>query len=110
MESMHSPKRLRSRSARQWVSLQKKRLSCPQPQSASNALEFVRYWNWGGTWASQTTLYFFKQRWGAVDRPYRYYTRVFNRELLNATPAQLLKEYPYFFVAPFDRLQVPNAS
>ena len=70
----------------------------------------LRYWNWGGTWASQTTLYFFKQRWGAVDRPYRYYTRIFNRDLLNATPAQLLKEYPYFFVAPFDRLQVPNAS
>jgi hypothetical protein len=70
----------------------------------------MRFWNWGGTWASQTTLYFFKQRWGAVDRPYRYYTRIFNPALLKATPAELLQAYPYFFVAPFDRLQVPNAS
>jgi hypothetical protein len=65
----------------------------------------LKYWNWGGTWASQTTLYSFKQRFGAIDRPYTYYTRIFNPQILTATPAQLLEQYPYFFVAPYRRLQ-----
>lgn len=65
----------------------------------------LTYWNWGGTWASQTTLYSFKQRFGAIDRPYTYYTRIFDPRILSATPAQLLEQYPYFFVAPYSRLQ-----
>ena len=65
----------------------------------------IKYWNWGGTWASQTTLYSFKQRFGAVDRPYTYYTRIFNQRILSATPAALQDRYPYFFVAPYSRLQ-----
>lgn len=64
-----------------------------------------KYWNWGGTWASQTTLYSFKQRFGAIDRPYTYYTRIFNQQILSASPAMLLEQYPYFFVAPYSRLQ-----
>ncbi len=30
------------------------------------------WWNWGGTWESQRSLYHFKAGWGAEDRPYTY--------------------------------------
>jgi len=61
-------------------------------------------WNWGGTWESQESVYRFKKRWGSVDKPYHYYTFVNNMEIRNCSPEELLKEYPYFFVLPFDEL------
>lgn len=58
-------------------------------------------WNWGGTWASQDGVYLFKKRWGAADRPYRYYTHIGNQDVYNATSTELLTQYPGFFVIPF---------
>jgi hypothetical protein len=65
----------------------------------------MRLWNWGGTWPSQETVYRFKSRWGTIDFPYEYRTTVIDRRLLNLTPGQVLKSYPYFFVLPFGALK-----
>ena len=32
----------------------------------------LKYWNWGGTWPSQESVYRFKSRWGANSWPYYY--------------------------------------
>jgi len=63
------------------------------------------YWNWGGTWLTQSGVYDFKKRWGTVDYPYFYYSRLYRDELLTLTQAQLLSEYPNFYVLPFNQLR-----
>jgi len=66
----------------------------------------MRWWNWGGTWRSQQSVYRFKSRWGTIDMPYRYCAVVRNRALLSLSPAELLAAYPSFYVLPF---QAPGA-
>ena len=63
-----------------------------------------RLWNWGGTWLNQDGVLRFKRKWGAIDRTYRYHTRIRNTELLNQSPADLLANYGYFYVVPFSSL------
>lgn len=72
--------------------------------------EGYRWWNWGGTWATQSGVYDFKKRWGTVDKPYHYYTRVLCAEVLTQTPAELLAAYPSFFVVPFAALAAPTQT
>lgn len=62
-------------------------------------------WNWGGTWLTQEGVYRFKKKWGSVDREYRYYTKLKNAAIYQSNPQELLKEYPDFFVLPFQALQ-----
>lgn len=64
-----------------------------------------QYWNWGGTWLSQKGVYDFKKRWGAKDYPYYYYIKLHEKQILSCTSKELLKEYPGFFVIPFNRLK-----
>jgi hypothetical protein len=64
---------------------------------------YVR-WNWGGTWRTQQGVYRFKRKWGAIDAPYRYFTRLNDRRLLSCRPAELLAAYPGFFTVPFSQL------
>lgn len=64
-----------------------------------------KLWNWGGTWASQKGVYLFKNRWGAIDRPYRYFVHIQNQNIYQSTPEELLQEYPGFFVLPFNCLK-----
>ncbi len=59
------------------------------------------YWNWGGTWLTQSGVYRFKSRWGTQDLTYRYQIEIHDPAILALTPAQLLEEYRYFYVAPF---------
>ena len=63
------------------------------------------WWNWGGTWLSQGGVYDFKKKWATLDYPYFYYTTIYDENLLNTPKEILLKEYPYFFVAPFGKLK-----
>jgi hypothetical protein len=63
------------------------------------------WWNWGGTWLQQTNLYRFKKRWAAVDRIYYYYTKIYKNEILSVGKEIILEEYPYFYVAPFNKLK-----
>ena len=62
-------------------------------------------WNWGGTWSTQDGVYRFKRKWGAQDRPYRYYVRVGDESLLESTPDELLERFPHFYVVPFSALR-----
>ena len=64
-----------------------------------------RLWNWGGTWTSQDGVYRFKRKWGAKEGRYRYFVRVNDRSLLEATPDELRERYPHFYVAPFSALR-----
>ena len=64
-----------------------------------------KYWNWGGTWNTQHGVYNFKRRWGTIDSRYAYFTKVFNRELLEQSPETLLQAYPDIYVLPFDQLK-----
>jgi|NOAtaT_6_FD_contig_123_52657_length_9283_multi_3_in_0_out_0_3 hypothetical protein len=63
-----------------------------------------KYWNWGGTWLSQTGVYQFKKRWGTHDLKYNYYTNLIDNSILNLSKEDLLREYPYFYVLPFSAL------
>lgn len=63
-----------------------------------------KWWNWGGTWASQKSLHLFKSRWGAADHPYFYRTKVNNLAVLESTRNYLLSNYPNYFVVPFGAL------
>tara|TARA_Y100000591_G_C21830439_1_gene699236 strand:+ start:1048 stop:2112 length:1065 start_codon:yes stop_codon:yes gene_type:complete len=66
----------------------------------------ANYWNWGGTWLSQSGVHRFKSRWGTNDYPYRYRIKTFvdfkkkdfSRSLLNA-------KYKYFYSVPFSVLE-----
>ena len=55
-------------------------------------------WNWGGTWESQAGVYRFKNRFGADDYEYRYYGRVLDERLLAVEPAELQRQFPYYYV------------
>ncbi len=65
-------------------------------------LEGRRYWNWGGTWLTQSGVYHFKKGWGAKDHLYAYCGAVFDKELEKRQSSELLAAFPLFFVRPFD--------
>jgi Acetyltransferase (GNAT) domain len=69
-----------------------------------------RLWNWGGTWLTQEGVMRFKRNWGATDYPYRYYTRVGNPALFDASKDELLAAYAGFYVLPFDKLKAKAGS
>lgn len=69
------------------------------------AAKGFRWWNWGGTWLTQDGLYQFKRSWGAIDMPYRYFTTIADQRVTKRSKAELLNDYPYFYVAPFSLLQ-----
>jgi hypothetical protein len=64
----------------------------------------MKYWNWGGTWKTQTDLYRFKNRFGADDISYRYLIKINNKSIYEASNKELLEEYPYFYTFPFNLL------
>jgi len=65
-------------------------------------------WNWGGTTVpGMEGVYHFKKRWGSNECNYHYYITFYKkleviRELSKDT---LLKEYPFFYVIPFSKLE-----
>lgn len=63
------------------------------------------WWNWGGTWLTQDGVHRFKSRWGTEDRRYRYFTAVRSEAVLRASPGELRRAYPNFFVVPFSALR-----
>jgi hypothetical protein len=63
-----------------------------------------RWWNWGGTWASQTGVYRFKKKWAAMERKYYYYTQLNDLSILTWSRRKILSTFPDFFVVPFSQL------
>jgi hypothetical protein len=63
-----------------------------------------KFWNWGGTWATQGGVYNFKSRWGTSDLNYHYYTKIYDINIIQIQSTELLQEFPYFFVLPFNKL------
>jgi hypothetical protein len=61
-----------------------------------------RWWNWGGTWTTQAGVYHFKQGWGAIDHPYTYYGTARAPGIITSSPAELIAQFPLFYVKPFD--------
>jgi Acetyltransferase (GNAT) domain len=62
-------------------------------------------WNWGGTWGTQTGVYRFKKKWGAVERNYTYHVQLNDRSILGWSREQILSAFPNFYVAPFSALK-----
>ena len=64
-----------------------------------------KWWNWGGTWLTQDGVYKFKNKFGAVDKEYKYFIKINNENIYNSSKEELLNEYDNFYVIPFDRLK-----
>jgi hypothetical protein len=67
------------------------------------------YWNFGGTWPTQDSLRHFKIRWGSQETKYSYFTYILDLRILKQSASDLLAAYPYFFIAPFERLGQADA-
>ena len=71
-----------------------------------NAIELgMKNWNWGGTWLSQKGVYDFKKKWGATDRPYRYFVKVFSDDVYYMERDFLTTEFYGFYSIPFEHLR-----
>lgn len=74
-------------------------------KAMSDAIENgYNYWNWGGTWQTQDGIYRFKKRWGSKDYLYSYYTKIYDKSILNINKESLLSSYDSFYVVPFNHL------
>ena len=63
-----------------------------------------KYWNWGGTWKTQTGVFRFKKKWAAFEQKYFYYTQLNDRSILNWSPDKIVKTFPNFFIIPFSQI------
>ncbi len=57
--------------------------------------------NFGGSWSTQNDLQRFKSRFGSKVCDYKYHCFVQSGSILNASSADLLGDYPYFFIRRF---------
>lgn len=64
-----------------------------------------KWWNWGGTWQTQDGVYKFKNKFGAVDKEYKYFIKINNKNIYNSSKCELLKEYDNFYVIPFNKIK-----
>jgi hypothetical protein len=58
------------------------------------------FWNWGGTWQSQSGVHKFKSGWGSNDVPYGYWGRISER-MRRLDVAGAGGPPDYFYVKPF---------
>jgi hypothetical protein len=63
------------------------------------------WWNWGGTWLTQTSLYRFKKKWAPRESRYSYYTQLNHDSLLDWPRERIANTFPNFFVVPFAALR-----
>jgi lipid II:glycine glycyltransferase (peptidoglycan interpeptide bridge formation enzyme) len=76
---------------------------------AHEARRGSRIWNWGGTRHGMDGVFHFKSKWGSRAGRYRYFVRVNDRPLLNASPEELIARFPGFYVLPFAALRTGTA-
>ena len=77
---------------------------------ADAASHGYQYWNWGGTWPSQTGVYDFKKRWNTRDYIYHYYNQVLDSRILDCSEQRVRLAFPYGYVVPFSRLSEEESS
>jgi len=60
------------------------------------------WWNWGGTWHTQTSLLHFKAGWGAIERPYVYFIAAQEKVVhtLRHEHDAIAEAFPYYYVYP----------
>jgi lipid II:glycine glycyltransferase (peptidoglycan interpeptide bridge formation enzyme) len=63
-----------------------------------------KYWNWGGTWKTQTGVYRFKKKWATLEQKYFYYTQLNDRSILNWSQDKIVRTFPNFFIIPFSQI------
>ncbi len=65
-----------------------------------------RWWNWGGTWVTQTSLLHFKAGWGARERPYTYVVSAAPEAVaqFRAGLGGLAQAFPYYYLYPHGSL------
>lgn len=62
----------------------------------------IQFWNWGGTWPSkQQGLRRFKKSWGAEEKRYNYYTKVFDNENFEKNIEFLKENSDFFYLKKF---------
>lgn len=64
-----------------------------------------RWWNWGGTWPSQTGVYRFKRKWATLEQRYEYYVQLNDQRLLGWPAGRFAQELPGFYAVPFSALR-----
>jgi hypothetical protein len=66
-----------------------------------------KWWNWGGSLTEgMDGVVHFKKQFGAQQSIYKYYTKLYDFDLpFNLTKKNCLKNWPYFFVIPFQFLE-----
>ena len=62
-----------------------------------------KYWNFGGTWATQHSLYHFKKGWGATDCPYTYC--IMRGDALEKLEKEDFARFSNYFIYPYDKLK-----
>jgi len=65
----------------------------------------IQYYNFGGTWKNQNELYRFKRGWNASDFNYKYFIFRDLDRIKEAGLNEILKNYEYFYVCPFDEIK-----
>jgi hypothetical protein len=65
------------------------------------------WWNWGGTWISQKSLYHFKSGWGADDYPYTYLINVGDGAvpILKSDLEKFQTYFSSYYLIPYGLLQ-----
>ncbi|WP_136717998.1 lipid II:glycine glycyltransferase FemX [Halorientalis salina] len=63
-------------------------------------------WNFGGTWTTQDGVYKFKRSFEPIETEYYYFVNQYEdvSELTSLSPDEVVNEYPWFYVLPFDEL------
>jgi hypothetical protein len=67
----------------------------------------ISYWNWGGTWRTQTGVYKFKKQWNPKETQYSYYTTLLNKSILEVDAQKVMSSYPFFYVYPVKETHNP---
>ena len=72
----------------------------------------IRYWNWEGSPSREDGVYRFKEKWGSVEGAYRIYVKAFRSlEIFRQLGKEhLARQFPFYFVYPFDRLQAQETK
>jgi len=64
------------------------------------------YFDFGGTWNSQSNIYNFKKKYATDNFIYYYFIKEIKKNnIAELTNDEILKEYPYYYILPFDKVK-----